>query len=212
MIWPLNLTANKKVTRIAIIDTGFGLHYKLNVKLCKTGHYDFVKEEPRINGDDVGHGTAIALVVAQNIKKPYCLLVYRVIKTAEGTTYPSVLARAIYKAYKEGANYINYSITGGSVISEEKYAMELVSKEGVKVFVAAGNNGQNLDKNCDAYPACYKVGNYVVGALNDKKKPANYSNYGKVITHWELGRFGSQTGTSMATPRAIVRDINENVK
>lgn len=65
----------------------------------------------------------------------------------------------------------------------------------------ADSVGQDLDKNCFYYPACYKfpLEYYrVVGSNTGYENPfggiTEYSNYGKKVTHWE-------DGTEVGTPK-----------
>jgi hypothetical protein len=68
--------------------------------------------------------------------------------------------------------------------------------------VAAGNNSSNLDKKCNAFPACYRKllpykNFHVVGASD-----TGSSNYGKVVTDIEKGSnvgFPVMSGTSQAS-------------
>lgn len=201
-----------QMEKIAIIDTG--LDYTYAKKICDSGHYDFVSKSRRLGPDYRGHGTNIAAILINEIqKKNYCLMIFRVI--GKNTVVDvSTLTQAVYKAVKNGATIINLSFAGedGYDFIEEK-ALKYAISQGVKIYVAAGNEGANLDTLCNIYPACYGIeGMNVVGALDKNGKPQKYSNKGKIVNMWfqdENPYHLKKVGTSMAVPRAIVEEINE---
>ena len=87
----------------------------------------------------------------------------------------------------------------------ESYFIKKLLQAKIKVVVAAGNDGFDLDKECKAFPACANKGLIVVGALDMKcRNRSPMSNYGKIVKHWQRGEKVEgggifHTGTSQAT-------------
>jgi subtilisin family serine protease len=196
--------------KIAIIDSGYDpTRATAPLVTCKTGHYDYFTKTANLafQGE---HGTRVASIVANKLKEvDYCVVVYQVstIPNAPLPMNSNDLADAINLAIAEQVDAINISAGGvGTQSSIERAALVTAANLGISVFVAAGNNSQNLDKDCNYYPACYKIkGVIVVGAqdYDDPKQPANYSNYGKIVDLWGPGYYQEYRGTSYATPRAL---------
>jgi hypothetical protein len=82
---------------------------------------------------------------------------------------------------------------------EYSYLSE-IHKRGVKIVVAAGNNGMELKKGCNFYPACHKYflhNMIVIGNLHNRD-----SNYGEIIDYMIDGNrkgFPRMSGTSQST-------------
>lgn len=173
--------------------------------------------------DSVGHGTHMANVIADRIKNVnYCTIIVKWF--AKNQTSAENIANTI-----EGFKYIDtlsnislvmYSAGGATSSVEERDAILALTLKGVKVFVAAGNENNDLDLNCNFFPACYNISNVeVVGSLDKNDKKQKLSNYGKKVTKWELGEdvianagiYGNipLTGTSQANAIAVSKYLNE---
>lgn len=210
----------KKTIRVAIVDTGFIKQLgKPNVKLCKTGHYDFILNKPGIPVDILNkesHGTFISNIIAADLEDSnYCIVVYRVWQN-DIETEPMFIRvqKALRMAAEDNVTAVNYSIQGLLYSATERAAFVKALSQGIKIFVAAGNDNQDLDQKCISYPACYKdlpSGMYVVGAVTDSDPMAvaSYSNHGSRIDVWKYGSYIDQDrgmyarGTSFAAPRAL---------
>lgn len=199
--------------KIGVIDTGFKLSRDTErVRICSDGHYDFKADLPVI-AQYHPHGSAVAGVLAESLSGiDYCLIIMQVFSGAEGgdkSIEMYSVAQAVDKLRETGVVAINVSLTGKEYSYEEYQAIYLAGKEGIKVFVAAGNDHRDLDEYCNYYPGCYEIDNLVVvGAIDENLKyPASYSNYGSMIKRWYRGFFNigghKWEGTSFAAPRAL---------
>jgi subtilisin family serine protease len=201
--------------KIAVIDTGYQADLaSVPAKLCDSGHYDYGARSAAL-GCVAPHGVQIASLIAENLRDvDYCLIIYQT-AVLNQKKMPELaktdIANAVNSAIGEGVVAINLSVAIKDQPSmEERQALEFAAEAGIAVFIAAGNIGQDLDKTCDVYPACYKLPHeIVVGAQSrlDPKKPAAYSNYGKVVQVWAQDWYDDgnvvKAGTSYAVPRAL---------
>ena len=106
---------------------------------------------------------------------------------------------------------INFSGGGYDYSKREHDAINLAISRGIKVVVAAGNDGRNMDKSCTYFPACLpKSSNlFPVGSLDNDGKVLASSNRGGPVINWAPGlmqysalpgnRHGTMSGTSQAT-------------
>lgn len=155
------LHAETKPVRIAVIDGGFKPEIVKNINLCdnlpikvfsktNTKHY-------------INHGTnVVGLIKKYAENTPHCfILINGIDETVSSIKY----------AHSKHADIINYSAVGYRFIYDEYIAIKLfLYKKGV-FFSAAGNDHLNLNKNCNAYPACYL--NLGVKMVTNNKDYAN---------------------------------------
>jgi hypothetical protein len=208
---PDNYLYNKTAKyRIGILDTGYDPESAtVELKLCETGHYDFLLEQPGISHNHV-HGTYIANIIAEKLKDiDYCAVIYQVQDYLDGYIYSNKTEDALKRAKSEHLTALNISISGEYRSLGEESALRSIT-EVTPVFIAAGNKGLNLDEYCNVFPACYDVKNaIVVGALNyeDPSQHAEISNYGKRVDIWAPAYYkdGDKISifTSYAAPRAL---------
>lgn len=225
---------------VAVIDTGINASHELfDGVLCDEGLWynaikhkngrDYINDTCN-NGNLIGHGTHVAGIVAQEIKK-YGLEDYIKIlpvkASEDGKFSDSVVAQAVNyvtSLAKEGKTFvINMSLTSminsmndrrwGTGSSLDK-AVQNAVKEGVIVCAAAGNDRKNSASSGYSLgsPACLEnvigVMNYMEGLI-----PAPKSNYGaaydiaapgqEIISAAKSGEtepYCTKNGTSMATP------------
>jgi|CXWL01.1.fsa_nt_gi subtilisin family serine protease len=199
--------AEAKPVKIAVIDSGIDSRYNSYLPLCPSGHKSFVNS--LWSEDDFKHGTNIALTIQNYIGKApnYCFLIIKVISKNDNKY--NYLPDAIEYAVQEKASVINISLSGLESYDEEKMAIQHALNNNIVVFVAAGNDYKDLNKDCSVYPACYKftknqkgfgvIGNYKSPGV---KHPS--SNHGSVVNLWEIGTNITtyditMTGTSQAT-------------
>jgi hypothetical protein len=195
--------------KIAIIDTGYSDHpFDTQLKLCKTGHFDFRSNTPTI-GSSGEHGNVVSLIIAEKLKNvDYCAVIYQ---WADEFGYYTIEGeiRALQLAKKEHFTAINMSLNGRTTSVQERELLKSILDEGTTIFVASGNDGSNLDYECLAFPTCYKLdGLYSVGAVDMKTgKQARFSNHGSVVKLWFSGeappQYEARAGTSFAVPRAL---------
>ena len=156
-----------------------------------------------------GHGTNVVRAIDSQIKDgDYCFMILKIIERKDwlkGIKPPTAAymrnmwAIALMHATDEGANMVVIAAGGKDFHTViEKMAVEDAVNHGVKIFTVAGNEGEDLNKKCNYYIACYKVpGVEVIGALNGREM-AEYTNHGRVLTAWQEDRFGNYRGTSQA--------------
>lgn len=192
--------------RVAIIDTGINPAYVKNVPLCATGSKDFSGQGFE---DTHGHGTNVTgLIVTYANTSGYCIVL---IKAYNFQTHKVYETEALEYARKINVDIVNYSGGGHGQITRERNAVMALLKDHTILMFAAGNEEQDLDEDCNFYPACYDSRIIVVGAN------LPYSNHGKRVHIIEEGNevhaFGvSMRGTSQATAIATGKLINKLVK
>lgn len=223
--------------RIAVIDTGFGFQDKGHeANLCQYGHKDFsvygrqftknyaTKDPVPLDAD--GHGTNIAGIIDGYMKQAhanYCLVIIKYYLETQ-TNAQNILSttRAFNYAANIHADYINFSGGGPGQSTFEKAAVERYLNHGGHLIAAAGNNHEELkephtpDEIKDTYyPAMYDERIVVVGNLRKEGGRSKTSNFGNLVTRWEVGEnveaFGlTYTGTSQATAVATGKIAAEN--
>jgi hypothetical protein len=184
--------------------------------------YNFVSNSGTMLDDD-GHGThvsGIILSVDQNIfaaQLQTSKIAIMPLKFLDGTGSGSTsnAIRAIYYAIQNGAVVLNNSWGGSDYSSALNEAIAYSYNAGA-VFVAAAGNGNNgvgySDDVTPEYPANYDVPNVIsTAAIDDSNDLASFSNFGQntvalgspgvyILSTLPGDRYGSMSGTSMATP------------
>lgn len=235
---------------VAVIDTGINaLHELFDGVLCDEGLWynaithkngrDYINDDCN-NGNLIGHGTHVAGIVAQEIKK-YGLEDYiKILPVKAGDSNGSFKAVAVVNAISYVGNLatqdktivINMSLTSyyWGKNSDVDVAVQSAVREGVIVCAAAGNDRKNSASSGYSLgsPACLEnvigVMNYMEGLI-----PAPKSNYGTAYDIAAPGQniksaaksgatepYCTKDGTSMATPfvsfAAAVLEIRFNRK
>ena len=190
----------------------------------KNGYADDVYGVDILDGkgsglDENGHGTHVAGIVAavgDNALgvsgicwKSTVMSVRFLDERGRGGTSGAV--EAIEYAVREGAKIVNCSFGSSSKSSALEDAVEYAKDKGVLLVVAAGNDGDNLEKEPE-YPASYTHGNILtVAATTRTDSLASFSNYGSksadvaapgddILSTVRGGKYGEKSGTSMAAP------------
>ncbi len=203
----------EKPLTIAVIDTGFGYHWKgHSAHLCQYGHKDFTGENvltrdyatyTPIPIDKVSHGTNIVGLIEEGLKGKegkYCLVIIKAFNDHTGNIIDAM--RYVDNIH---ADITNISAGGYDLWPEEAASVSRYIAHGGVVVAAAGNENTNIDKQ-PYYPALYpKV--ISVGNLNVDGSKDISSNYGSSITRWEIGVHREvygirETGTSQAAALA----------
>lgn len=232
---------------VAVIDTGINASHELfDGVLCDEGLWynaithkngrDYIDDTCN-NGTLVGHGTHVAGIVAQEIKK-YGLEDYiKILPVKAGNSDGEFFTNPVVAAI----NYVGNLATQGKTIvinmsltsyswgknSDVDVAVQSAVREGVIVCAAAGNRGINSSQTLGS-PACLEN---VIGVMNYEEglNPAKKSNYGaaydiaapgqEIISAAKSGKtepYCTKSGTSMATPfvsfAAAVLEIRFNRK
>lgn len=216
--------------RVAVIDTGIGSNYINHSSLCSSGHKDFTKTDIY---DHIGHGTHIFGLIDQyakgislsnddkpslleKTKVPYCQII---IKFFDSSLLPRVdslqaMKFSIRYAIDLKVDIINISAGGTNFDSEEALLIKEALDKNILVILAAGNNSQYLTqspKNLAEgkyYPAMYDKRAVVVGNGASPSNRSSTSNYGPLVSQWEIGvdrvslglhGLSKMTGTSQST-------------
>lgn len=231
---------------VAVIDTGINASHELfDGILCDEGLWYNAIEKKRgrdyindncYNGNLIGHGTHVAGIVAQEIKK-YGLEDYiKILPVKAGNSDGEFFTNPVVAAI----NYVENLATQGKTIvinmsltsyswgknSDVDVAVQSAVREGVIVCAAAGNRGINSSQTLGS-PACLEN---VIGVMNYEEglNPAKKSNYGAAYDIAAPGQniksaskdgnnnYNTKDGTSMATPfvsfAAAVLEIRFNRK
>lgn len=235
---------------VAVIDTGINASHELfDGVLCDEGLWYNAIEKKRgrdyindncYNGNLIGHGTHVAGIVAQEIKK-YGLEDYiKILPVKAGDSNGKFDSVAVVNAISYVGNLatqdktivINMSLTSyyWGKNSGVDVAVQSAVREGVIVCAAAGNDHKNSASSGYSLgsPACLEN---VIGVMNygEGLIPAPKSNYGtaydiaapgqRIISAAKSGAtepYCTKDGTSMATPfvsfAAAVLEIRFNRK
>ena len=120
-------------------------------------------------------------------------------------------SEAIRYAARMGAKVINASFGSSSKSHTLQDAVEYAQDKGVLIVVAAGNDGEDIDKH-PVYPASFGNANILtVAASTRSDKLASFSNYGDeavdvaaagedILSTYLGNRYATLSGTSMAAP------------
>lgn len=166
--------------------------------------------------DLIGHGNNVSHIIANRlIGHNYCIYPIKVFYF--GSTDVRVLIEALKIAYSISPDIVNISYGGQIFNSEEEHYILRLINHGVKVVAAAGNDHQNLDNNCNYYPACYDKRIITVGNLFNKDTIYPNSNYGEYVKKWNIGyniNAGGKvmTGTSQAAAVETSKQALEMMK
>jgi len=210
-----------KTINIAVIDTGIDAALP---KLCVTGHRSFAASNPNPLQDENGHGTHIAgIIISEAGDGDYCIVSIKYYDDYVGSNNLTNLVKSIQYAVDLKVDFINISSGGVDPNTAESKAIVRALNNGITVVVAAGNDGDDLDKNCNYFPACYDTRIVMVGNLLNTcpPTPAPSSNHGKRVTRWEVGtnvlsalpsgKVGIKSGTSQATAVACGKLVKERL-
>ncbi|QEU89699.1 S8 family serine peptidase [Streptomyces kanamyceticus] len=213
-------------TVIAIVDSGVDLDHP-DLKDRLVDGYDFVDGDKRPE-DGFGHGTHVAGIAAADTDNgkgiaggaPGAKIMPVRVMGDDGSGSNANITKGIVWAADNGADVINLSLGEGPLMSNLlqggilNRAIQHAHDKGAVVVAAAGNDG------ADTQP--YKVGTpvLVVGASDEKGRPADFSNFGaqnavsapgvqilstlptytvKLTAKNDTG-YGKLDGTSMAAP------------
>lgn len=169
---------------VAVIDTG--------VNGCNN-EVDMTDEG---NGDNHGHGTAIANQIEKTSGGVSKILSIKAIgKDGRGTV--SDVYEAIVYAIDNGASIINLSLST-SATEESKCLSSIIDRateSGIKVVVSAGNKASDTAN----YIPANNDSAIVVSAVDEDGTFSPYSNYGSTIDYSAIGTTEYGSGTSIAS-------------
>jgi subtilisin family serine protease len=201
---------NAKVIKILEIDTGASISVPLIRNHVNMGNWeadDYIDVSPN------GHGTHIAGIILDHVCDQVELVSCKFFYPKEDTKDANMKRgiECFKRALREHIPIVNYSAGGQESNDDEFQVLKQLTQAGIKVIVAAGNNGEDLN-HFNYYPAKYLLQNItVVGNLERNGKHNLTSNYGLKGMVWEVGTKvwstlpdnteGYMTGTSQATAR-----------
>ena len=167
--------------------------------------------------DGLGHGTAVASVIAARGDNGFGLsgmawdasvMPVKVLSDNGWGTTVTMIAGLDY-ALDEGARIVNMSLNGSEPSQALDDAIRQAEARGVLVVTSAGNDGQNRDRVA-SYPASENSGTVItVASTNRAGRLARGSAYGRtsvdiaapgdqILTSDLGGRFARRSGTSFA--------------
>lgn len=210
--------------RVVIIDTGLDLEQLNQPYMCK--------DYPAINVNDSKnyidnwppkHGSAIVDYIGTRILGSiFCITLIKIDITLEKDIVESTV-KALQIAENLKPFFINMSWAGDVSSEKELTIIKRLLAGNTAIFVSVGNDGFDLDKNCNVFPACYKKTlpdelkkNYFVIGSNAFEN----SNKGSIVSFTDVdykiiykGR--NIAGTSISSPMKmtqILQQIDKQVK
>jgi subtilisin family serine protease len=180
-----HVTTGGKETNVYIVDTGIDINHPEFKGRAKWGG-NFVD---KVNTDCNMHGTHCAGTVGSTsygVSKLTNLIAVKVLNCEGSGSYSGVLAglEFVFKSHKEGKkpSVVNMSL-GGPGSQAMDSAVEQLTKNGIVVVVAAGNENENA---CNSSPSRSKSA-ITVGATNKKSEKAQFSNWGNCVSIFAPG-------------------------
>ena len=201
-----------------IIDSGIDLdHPDLNVDAARSKTFITFGAGKKSANDDNGHGTHVAGTIAAidndigviGVAANASVVAVRVLDRRGGGAYSWVIAGLDYVAANAAAGDVVNMSLGGPPSDDVDAAVLAVAAAGIRVAIAAGNDGANANGHS---PARVNHGNvYAVSAVDAGDVFAPFSNWGNppvdyaapgvgVLSLWKRGGTNMISGTSMATP------------
>lgn len=213
-VWPL--VEQKDTVYVAVVDSGVDYtHPDLKNRVDLEKGYDFINDDSDPM-DDNGHGTHVSGIIAAEMNNgegivgvvgtlDVSIIPIKVLD-AEGQGQSDIVAKGIEYAVDQGANIINLSLGSPGEDVDIANAIRYAIEKGVFVVAAAGNDNQNSD----SYTPSGLDNVYTVGAVNQLKTKARFSNYGnsvevaapgvKILSTVLKNQYEAWDGTSMAAP------------
>lgn len=174
--------------------------------------------------DEIGHGTAMAGIILKDTCKEVKLISCSYFNPGASKGSMNLYMDCLKLAIRENPNVINISAGGPDFDVDEFNLLSILSNMGIKIVVAAGNDGKDLSKSKNKYyPAKYKIPGIIpVGNLESSGLLHKSSNYGLKNEVYELGtevkvlfpnnKTGTITGTSPATAQKTNNLLKEMCK
>ncbi len=159
---------------VAVIDTGIDLSQNENPE-SPLYHRISPLTDSSIT-DPVGHGTAMASIIAANTPSNVKILALRAFdKDGHGSS--EISCDAMEQALRDGADILNLSFSGEGVSTRMKEMVRSASKAGCVIIAAAGNKGANADNYIPANIESV----ITISAVDETQCHASYSNQGSCV-------------------------------
>ena len=167
--------------KVAIVDTGVHCNHEDLTPGCNFGA-NFVN--PPFTGDDSGHGTHVAGLVAARdngigtigTAPEVSLYSVKVLDNTASGTWSAVAAGIVWAA-DNGMNVVNMSLGGTGFSQAVLDAVNYAHNRGVLIVSAAGNEGGCSTCDTLLYPAKYP-NSMAVGAVGRNNRRASFSSTG----------------------------------
>ncbi len=173
------LAAGGRPVVVAVIDSGVDAGDRALRGALVPGH-DFVAGDPGTERtDSLGHGTAVAGVLAGRTPHgacPRCLVMPLRVIGASGTATPTDVAAAIRWAVAAGARVVNLSLAMATPDPDVGAAVAEALASGVVVVAGAGNAGIDGQDWPAAYPGVISV-----AGTDAHDARETWSNYGSWV-------------------------------
>jgi subtilisin family serine protease len=213
-----NPTSNKKI-KVMVIDTGIVPHELIVPYLEPKWVSNIVDYRFKVTTDSAeSHGTHIAGVILfgdlENGPEPVCGEVeLHSCNYYNGADNVTDSIKCMNRALELKVDFVNYSSGGTTKYPDELAVIQKLSRNGIKIIVAAGNERSQLSKH-PYYPASYALEDLTiqnliaVGNIDTWGNKVNSSNftggivvdYGdKITSTYGFNHFVKMTGTSQAT-------------
>lgn len=201
---------NGSTVKVGIADTGLDQSHP-DVKAL--GGRNFTSSATGAWQDGAGHGTHVAgLVAAVNndfgvVGASQAQLVIAKVLGDNGSGSNEMIANGIAWLAQTGVKVINLSLGGPQSSSILLRACQYATGKGVKLVVAAGNDGSSRP----SYPAAFNIpGLFAVSALEQSLQKTDFSSWGshikmacpgrELLSTCKGNRYCNMSGTSMASP------------
>ncbi len=194
---------------VGVIDTGIYLNHFDLVPINQG--YNTINADQQPN-DPHGHGTHVAGTIAARKNDEGVVGVAPNIElypvkafNEDGSAKMSSLIEALQWSIENNIKVLNMSFGVGKDNDTLQESISKTHQAGITMIAAAGNDGADTID----FPARYSEV-IAVGAINENKELADFSNYGtnldvvapgvNIASTWKNGQFNKLDGTSMATP------------
>lgn len=191
--------------KVAVIDSGITHNQLKDTKLCTKYGGEVIDERK--------HGQYIYDIVSRNMKSNQCAYIFKVFnnKNEKNIKLMNRIVESIDRSIALGVDVINMSYAGYGYYENEVMAIRRALDAGIRIVVASGNNGRNLDEGCLVYPACYSK------MLNNKNfivvGSSNYTqgNRGKIVDMYVSGKYKGKVGTSFSAAYVTEQLVRTNI-
>ncbi|MHA7130715.1 S8 family serine peptidase [Algoriphagus namhaensis] len=200
-----------------VIDSGIDAsHPDLNVNVS-AGFNAFTKgKDSNLSSDGSGHGTHVAGTIAAidngfgviGVAAGATVVPVKVLDSRGSGSYSGVIAGVDFVAATAANGDVANMSLGGPPSAALDAAVVALGASGVKVALAAGNEGQNANNSSPARANGTNV--YTVSAIDSNDRFASFSNFGNPPVDFAApgvgvlstvpGGYASYNGTSMASP------------
>lgn len=191
--------------KVAVIDTGITFKQSTANYTCTDGHKTYVDKSIYAKHR---HGENIIGIISKGINpKTHCIKSFKVwVNGISGAGSLKATVKALKDITKDyGVRFLNISMGGPESDYREKLYIKKLLVRGVQISVAAGNEGNNLDKKCDYFPACYKrdLDYYNFYVVQSKLASTNYAKFTTDTYSGRLIGTPALSGTSQASAQKM---------